>query len=50
MTAQELADKIGVCKDYIYMIEGGRRTPSLGILRKIAKALNTEISNILSEE
>lgn len=46
ITQKELADKVGVTKDYIYMIEKGVRNPSIMVAKKIATILNKSIEEI----
>ncbi len=40
MSQQELADKVGVSREYITMIENNERTPSVVIAKKIGVELN----------
>lgn len=49
MTAIELAKKIGVNPSHISQIENGKKFPSIEVLQKIAKTLNTTISELLDE-
>ena len=46
-TQEELAEKVGLSRAYVGYIEQGRNTPSLEVLQKIAKALNTSMSEML---
>lgn len=48
LTQEELAAKIESSRLYINHIERGRRTPSLDILEKIAKALKLQIRDLFS--
>ncbi len=43
LTQVQLAAKLEKTKDCIYLIESGRRTPSLKTLAKISLILNTDI-------
>jgi XRE family transcriptional regulator of biofilm formation len=48
LTLEELADKARVSKPYLSMIERGRRkSPSLPVLRRIARALKVPVSDLL---
>jgi len=47
MSAAELARRTGVARNTIVMIEAGRRTPSLGLVEKIARELRTEPAEFL---
>jgi transcriptional regulator with XRE-family HTH domain len=49
MTAVELAALVGVKPQYISQIENGKRTPSLKVIRKLAKIFNTTSSELLNE-
>lgn len=42
MSQQELAEKVGVSREYITMIENNERTPSVSIAKKIGIALNID--------
>lgn len=47
MTLEELADKCGVSAGYLCHLEKGTRNhPSIEVMEKIAKALNTDIFEI----
>lgn len=48
LTQKELADKMGVSSSWIGMYESGRRKPKLGTLRKIATALEVDVSSLYS--
>jgi len=48
LTQQELGDKVGVTQKYIQYLESANRTPSLKVLRKIAKSLSIESKDLLS--
>lgn len=47
--SKELADLAGVRQSYISAIENGRKIPTLSVLQKIAKALDTTVSELLGE-
>jgi putative transcriptional regulator len=49
MSAAELARRTGVARNTIVMIEAGRRTPSLGLVEKIARELRTEPADLFKE-
>jgi len=46
MTALDLAMKIGVSENYIYMLEAGRKKPSIDVALDIAKVLCVKIDDI----
>jgi XRE family transcriptional regulator, master regulator for biofilm formation len=46
-TQEELAEKTGLSRAYVGYIEQGRNTPSLEVLQKISKTLNTSMSDLL---
>lgn len=48
MDQRELADAAGYSIQYIGFIEQNRRVPSMKALGKIAKALNTDASRLMS--
>jgi transcriptional regulator with XRE-family HTH domain len=48
LTQDELARRAGVTKPYVSMIEGGERTsPSLPVLKRLAKALGVPVTALL---
>lgn len=49
MTALELAMEIGTSENYIYMLEAGRKKPSIDVAFKISKILNKKIEEIWEE-
>lgn len=44
---KELARRVGVSESTIKAIEGGHREPRIGLLTRIAKALNVDIRYLL---
>ncbi len=46
LTNQEVADKVGISKEYYWMIENGKRELSYELAVKIAKTFNTKPDNI----
>lgn len=46
LTQVEVANELGVCKDYINMIENNRRTPSFSLAKKIADLFGTTVDEI----
>lgn len=50
MTIKDLAEKIGVTSGYISQIERDLIDPSLSVLKRICKALNTPLSILFTEE
>jgi transcriptional regulator with XRE-family HTH domain len=49
MQRSVLARRAGVAANHLYMIEVGERTPSLGLVGKIARELRTEPAELLKE-
>ena len=50
LTPEELAKRAGVTKPYVSMIEGGeRKSPSLPILKRLAKALGVPVTARLDQ-
>ena len=47
ISQEELADKADIHRTYVSQIERGLKSPTLPVLIKIAKALNTTASHIL---
>lgn len=48
LTQVELAERAGVTQVYISSLENGtRKNPSLDLLRKLAKALKTDVAELL---
>ena len=48
LTQAEVADRADVTKQYVTMLErGARKTPSLPVLKKIAKALGVPVGRLL---
>ncbi len=44
LTQEEVAEKVGVSKEFISMVESGKRNPSLEVLSKIASIFSKEAS------
>ena len=48
MTQEQVAQKAGVTKQYITMLEAGKRkSPSLPVLQRLAKALGVPVTELL---
>jgi transcriptional regulator with XRE-family HTH domain len=47
MTQAHLGEKTGVSQQYVAMLEKGERTPSLAMLKKLARALEVEVGELL---
>jgi transcriptional regulator with XRE-family HTH domain len=47
LTQQQLADRVGLKRGYIAMIEGGRANPSLKAVERLAYALDLEIELVI---
>ncbi len=51
LTLQELAQRSGVSPGYISMLERGyKRSPTLDVLRKLAKGLDIRLPELIGEE
>ena len=46
MTQQALAEKIGVTRQTVMAIEGGKYSPSLEVAFKIAEVFNTSLEDV----
>ena len=46
LRAGELAEKAGISQGYLSEIEAGKKTGSLGVLKRLAKALSVELSDL----
>jgi len=46
LTQKEAAEKLDVSKDYLYMIENNKRTPSIKLMNKMAEVYNVEVTCI----
>lgn len=49
MTQEEFAEKVGVSKDYIGLIERGLRNPSFYVIEKLAKSLGVRVEDLFKE-
>lgn len=47
MTQKDLSDKVGVSQAALCMYETGESTPSVKVLKKLAKALNCTVDELL---
>lgn len=50
LSADELGKKVGVTSKHIYDLEKERKNPSIDLIEKLAKELNTTVSNLLTEK
>ena len=50
LSQQQLADKIGVTRQTIGMIEAGKYNPSLNLCTEICRALNKTLNDLFWEE
>ncbi len=49
MTQAALAEKAGVTREYVTMLESGaKKNPSLDLLKRLAKALGVSVTELLS--
>ena len=46
LSQAELAEKAGVAKSTIYLIEAGKTTPRYGIMRRLCEALGVQASEV----
>lgn len=49
ITQEQLAEDLDITRPYLTDIENGQRTPSLALLEKIAKSLNTTVKELIEE-
>lgn len=49
LKAKDLAKMVGIDQSYLSQIENGKRSPSLDVVQRVAKALNTTVSELLGE-
>jgi transcriptional regulator with XRE-family HTH domain len=49
LSQEALADKAGLHRNYIGLLERGLRTPSIDVVRKLAIGLNTTMSSLIGE-
>ncbi|SER68846.1 helix-turn-helix transcriptional regulator [Rhizobium sp. NFR03] len=47
MTATELAEQAGISQPYLSEIEAGKKTGSVDVLRRIAKALRVDLDDLV---
>jgi len=50
LSQQEVANQVGVTAEYVSMLEGGQRSPSLSLLERLASLFQREVGSLLSEE
>ncbi|OGH15258.1 MAG: hypothetical protein A3H50_03525 [Candidatus Levybacteria bacterium RIFCSPLOWO2_02_FULL_37_10] len=48
ISQEKLAEKVGVHRTYLSLVEQGQRNPSLKFVYRVTKALNTNSSKLLS--
>ncbi|MGB8685926.1 MAG: helix-turn-helix transcriptional regulator [Microcoleus sp.] len=49
ISQEELADRAGIHRTYVSQIERGLKSPTLSVLLKISKSLNTTVSRFIAE-
>ena len=47
LTQGQLAEKVGVTREYIVRLEAARYDPSLSTIEKLAKALRVKVEDLL---
>jgi putative transcriptional regulator len=50
LTQEELAKKVGVRRETIVFLEGGKYNPSLNLAHQVARALKTTIDDLFNFE
>lgn len=45
-TQVRLAEELGICKDYVNMIENNRRKPGFSLAKRMADLLETTVDNL----
>lgn len=46
---QELADKIGITREYLSAVENNHKKPSFSLLQQIAEVLDVPLKNLIEE-
>ena len=46
LSQDKLASQLGICKDYVNMIENNKRTPSLILAKRIADLFETTVDHL----
>lgn len=49
ISQEQLADRAGLHRTYVSLIERGKRTASIEVVRKVAKALNVSMASLIDE-
>lgn len=49
MSQEELSDRSGVHQTYLSGVERGKRNPTVGLLEKIARALDVDVADIVAK-
>jgi transcriptional regulator with XRE-family HTH domain len=49
LTQEQLAKKVGLCRNAIWNYENESREPKIRVLKKLAKALNTSVDDLIGE-
>ena len=47
MSRAELAERAGISREYVRLLETGHCDPTVGMLQKIAKALKVKVAELL---
>ena len=50
LTQKMLADKLGITREYISLLENGHCDPSMKLLKQIAVELGTTVNDLVSED
>jgi transcriptional regulator with XRE-family HTH domain len=48
LTQEQLAFKVGLSREYLSRIEGGRRNVSLNVIERLSEALNIPVHELLT--
>lgn len=48
MSQEQLADRAGLHRTYVSLIERGKRTASIEVVRKVARALDLSMADLIA--
>jgi transcriptional regulator with XRE-family HTH domain len=49
LSQEALGDRAGLHRVYVYLVEKGRRSPSIDVVHKLATGLDTSMASLLGE-